>query len=158
MPVRRAIAADVPELVALLADYWAFEGIPGFETARLEALLASLLRQPALGRCWVLTQGARLEGYLVVTHVFSLEHGGVMAEVDELYLRADARARGGGAELLVAAEQALAAEGCPRLQLQLGASNERARAFYQRHGYQRRAGYELWDKPLTVAGAAGSER
>jgi ribosomal protein S18 acetylase RimI-like enzyme len=35
-----------------------------------------------------------------------------------------------------------------RLQLQLGVRNEGARRFYQRHGFLRRAGYELFDKAL----------
>jgi hypothetical protein len=35
-----------------------------------------------------------------------------------------------------------------RLQLQLGAANALARAFYQRQGYAPRAGYELLDKAL----------
>jgi hypothetical protein len=32
--------------------------------------------------------------------------------------------------------------------LQLGVDNERARLFYERHGFHPRAGYELLDKPL----------
>jgi len=50
--------------------------------------------------------------------------------------------------LLAAAETALAARGCVRLQLQLGDDNRAARAFYERRGYGPRAGYYLLDKPL----------
>jgi ribosomal protein S18 acetylase RimI-like enzyme len=42
----------------------------------------------------------------------------------------------------------MAARGLVRLQLQLGVDNLRGRAFYERHGFRRRAGYELFDKPL----------
>jgi ribosomal protein S18 acetylase RimI-like enzyme len=34
------------------------------------------------------------------------------------------------------------------VQLQLGKDNWRARAFYRRHGYSEREGYELLGKPL----------
>jgi hypothetical protein len=36
-----------------------------------------------------------------------------------------------------------------RLQLQLGVGNDRVRLFSERHGFLRRAGYELFDKSLT---------
>jgi GNAT superfamily N-acetyltransferase len=153
MVVRRAVAADVAEIAILVERYWAHEGIEGFDSVRVKRLLRRLLKRPALGGCWILAGRAGLQGYLVVTSVYSLEHGGLMAEVDELFVRPQSRSRGGGAALVKAAERALAAEGCVRVQLQLGVRNRRARTFYRRHGYRRRAGYELWDKPLATGRA-----
>jgi ribosomal protein S18 acetylase RimI-like enzyme len=48
------------------------------------------------------------------------------------------------------AERDLVMRGLVRLQLQLGVDNDRARAFYERHGFRCRAGYELLDKALQV--------
>jgi GNAT superfamily N-acetyltransferase len=59
----------------------------------------------------------------------------------------EARSQGIGARLLAAAETALTARGCVRLQLQLGARND-ARAFYERRGYAPRDGYRIFDKAL----------
>jgi len=84
--------------------------------------------------------------------MLSLEHQGLMAEIDELFVIAAERGRGIGGALLAAAEGALAAEGCVRLQLQLGVSNGPARAFYEQRGYRQRAGYELLDKDLCSSG------
>jgi GNAT superfamily N-acetyltransferase len=53
-----------------------------------------------------------------------------------------------GTQLLAAAEAALAARGCVRLQLQLGLGNAAARDFYQHRGYRAREGYRLLDKGL----------
>jgi len=53
-----------------------------------------------------------------------------------------------GAALLDVAESDLARAGCVALQLQLGRDNLRARAFYRRHGYTEREGYELLGKRL----------
>ena len=149
MLIRAANPADVPQLVQLVGAYWQFEGIPGFTPASTAALLNRLLLEPGLGRIWVAVTGGTLSGYLVAVFVLSLEHQGVMAEIDELFVLPHARARGAGAQLLAVAEDALALAGCVRLQLQLGVSNSAARGFYERRGYTARAGYELLDKSLT---------
>ena len=72
---------------------------------------------------------ARLVGYLIAVLALSVEHQGLMAEIDEVFVLPEARSRGVGTQLLVAAETALAARGCVRLQLQLGVANHAARAF-----------------------------
>ena len=148
MEVRAAIPADVPQLLALVRRYWDFEGIAGFDALRVEVTLQRLLAEPQLGGIWVAAAAHTLEGYLIVVHVLSVEHQGLMAEIDEFFVLPERRARGVGAALLEAAEAALARRGCVRLQLQLGLENAAARGFYRRHGYARRAGYELLDKPL----------
>ena len=94
-----------------------------------------------------------MHGYLVAVFMLSLEHGGLMAEIDEVFVSQEMRSAGLGTQLLEAAERDLAARGLLRLQLQLGVDNEGARRFYERHGFRRRAGYELLDKPLP--GRAG---
>ena len=54
------------------------------------------------------------------SNVFSLEHGGLMAEIDEFFVLPGARGQGAGGQLLEAAELALRQRGCLRVQLQLG--------------------------------------
>jgi GNAT superfamily N-acetyltransferase len=146
--IRPAIATDVPALAELVGQYWRFEEIGGFSRQDVEALLAELIATPDLGAGWVATRGARLCGYLIAMYVFSLEHGGLMAEIDEVFVLPGERTAGIGGRLLDVAEAALEQQGCVRIQLQLGAGNEAARAFYHRRGYKERSGYELLDKPL----------
>ncbi len=73
-----------------------------------------------------------------------------MAEIDELFVCDAARSAGVGSLLVRRAEVDLAAQGLVRLQLQLGVGNENARRFYERHGFQRRSSYELFDKSLQA--------
>jgi|GEM_PF-587297 len=146
--VRPAAPNDIPPLLALVRRYWEFEGIAGFTALGIELVLQRLLAEPRLGAIWVAESDARLVGYLIAVLVLSVEHHGFMGEIDEFFVIPEARASGIGTQLLAAAETALAARGCVRLQLQLGVANSAARAFYQRRGYTARAGYELLDKPL----------
>jgi GNAT superfamily N-acetyltransferase len=147
--IRRCRAEDVPQLLTLVRQYWHFEGIPGFDAVKLAPLLKRLATEPEVGAIWVADAGSELMGYLIAVHTFSLEQQGPMAEIDEFFVSPAARTYGVGAALLDVAESDLADTGCVCLQLQLGKDNYRGRAFYRRHGYQEREGYELLDKRLS---------
>jgi GNAT superfamily N-acetyltransferase len=146
--IRAALPSDIPALVNLVGQYWSFEGIPGFDARRIECLLRAALFAEGRAQCWLAEEAGELGGYLLAVLVFSLEHGGMMAEIDEFFVTAASRRRGIGAALLLHAENALRATGVGRLQLQLGSAKARARDFYAARGYGRRAGFELWDKGL----------
>ena len=150
MPVRLAAPADVAGIAALAERYWEFEGIGGFDRPRIESILGNLISARQLGACWVAEADGRLCGYLVAVFMLSLEHGGLMAEIDEVFVSPDMRSAGLGSLLVTTAEHALAERGLCRLQLQLGAANERGRIFYERRGFRPRAGYDLLDKPLRA--------
>jgi GNAT superfamily N-acetyltransferase len=149
MPVRRAALPDVPQLLSLVRRYWEFEGLAHFDALRTELVLEGLVSQESRGALWVADEGGRLAGYLILVFVVSVEHGGLMAEIDELYVCEADRGRGTGASLLAACEEELRRRGCVRLQLQLAVANEAARGFYTRRGFAARAGYTLLDKPLS---------
>jgi GNAT superfamily N-acetyltransferase len=147
--VRAATPSDIPRLLALVRRYWEFEGIEGFNALRVEPVLQQLLADPRLGAAWVAEERGELAGYLLAVLVLSVEHQGIMAEIDEFFVLPEARAHGIGSRLLGAAEAALGARGCVRLQLQLGTGNDAARAFYEGRGYAARDGYRLLDKALS---------
>jgi GNAT superfamily N-acetyltransferase len=151
--VRPAHPADIPRLLTLIRRYWDFEGITGFDALRIELVLKQLLAGPdAPGAIWVAESQGTLAGYLIVVLFMSVEHRGLMGEIDEFFVQPEARSRGTGAQLLATAEASLAQRGCVRLQLQLATGNASAREFYQHRGYGARAGYELLDKPLVQEG------
>jgi GNAT superfamily N-acetyltransferase len=150
MLIRLAVTADIPGVASLAQQYWEFESIHGFDRPRIEALLQGLLSEPERGACWVAEADGQLYGYLLAVYMFSLEHGGLMAEVDEVFVSAQKRSMGVGALLIAEAERELAMRGVVRLQLQLGIDNDRARVFYERLGFRHRAGYALLDKALQA--------
>jgi GNAT superfamily N-acetyltransferase len=148
MQIRRATAADAPAVVQHMQCYWDFEEITGFEAARSTALLRGFLSNPHQGSCWIAEHEGRVQGYLLAVLVFSFEHGGLMAEVDELFVSQSARSAGIGSSLLERAERDLRAAGVVRLQLQLNVNNRRGRDFYLRQGFEPREAYELYEKSL----------
>jgi GNAT superfamily N-acetyltransferase len=149
MDIRRACLEDIPQLLALIRRYWDFEGIEGFAALRIELVLKELLAHPAeRGWVWVAESQGTFIGYLIVVLVMSVEHQGLLGEIDELFVLPESRSHGAGAALLAGAEAELLRRGCVRLQLQLARGNTRARSFYERLGFAARAGYALLDKAL----------
>ena len=148
MLIRPATSSDIADLALLVERYWEFESIRGFDRPHIEAALIALTSTPEHGAIWVAQAHDRLCAYLIAVYMLSLEHGGMMAEIDELYVCPEMRSQGVGSLLVTAAQGDMAARGLVRLQLQLGVDNLRGRAFYERHGFRRRAGYELLDKLL----------
>ena len=147
--VRPAVAGDIPALLTLVEQYWAFEDIAGFDPARVGDQLKRLCEDSRLGVGWIAHVDDRPAGYLLAVYVFSLEHLGLTAEIDEFFVLPSCRGHGAGSLLLQAAEVEFARAKCTNVSLQLGRGNEAARAFYRERGYAERSGYELLDKMLN---------
>lgn len=154
--IRRATVGDASALLPLVRAYWTIEGISGFDVGRVEGELARLLSAPSLGSGWIATAGGDAVGYLLAVYVFSLEHLGVTAEIDELFVLPPHRGRRTGRALLEAAEAEFVRAGCTNVSLQLSRGNDAARAFYHRIGYTARSGFQLLEKTLPHGPAAGA--
>jgi ribosomal protein S18 acetylase RimI-like enzyme len=143
-----ATVEDIDALLPMVEQYWRFENIEGFDPGRMRALLTRVLEDASLGRVWISRVYGEPAGYLLAVYVFSLEFQGLTAEIDEFYVIPEHRSLGIGAAMLTAAEEQFRIEHCTNVSLQLGRSNEAARKFYRRHGFDDRNGYELVSKVL----------
>jgi GNAT superfamily N-acetyltransferase len=146
--IRPIAAKDILALLPLIEQYWIFEDVAGFDAARVTRELQRFCADPALGSGWIASVGGKPIGYLLAVYVFSLEHLGLTAEIDEFFVLPSARGKGIGDELLKLAEAEFVRRRCTNVALQLGKGNDRARIFYHAHGYDGRAGFELLDKML----------
>lgn len=147
--VRPVALQDIPALLPLVEEYWRFEDIAGFDAERIAGELERACADPRLASAWIAFVRGAPAGYLLAVYVFSLEHLGLTAEIDEFFVLPSARGRGLGDALLKLAEAEFVRRGCTNVALQLGSGNDRARAFYREHGYRKRAGFELLDKMLA---------
>ncbi|MDP1697362.1 MAG: N-acetyltransferase [Xanthomonadaceae bacterium] len=148
--IRSATPADATAVAAMVESYWRFEGIEGFAATRVEATLVQLLCAPAHGAIWIARGDDENCGYLIAMYVFSIEFGGLCAEIDELWLAPEQRGSGAGRLLLDTAERAFIAHGCVHVALQVGTENDSARGFYHHLGYQARTGFRILHKPLDA--------
>jgi GNAT superfamily N-acetyltransferase len=102
--IRPATVADVPALVPLVEQYWAFEDITHFDLPQVSRVLSRALSDPARMSGWVARMDGDAVAYLLAAYVFSLEHLGLTAEIDEFFVLPGARGRGLGNRLLQLAE------------------------------------------------------
>ncbi|MGH8222405.1 MAG: GNAT family N-acetyltransferase [Woeseiaceae bacterium] len=146
--IRPVAPGDIPRLLILVEQYWGFEGIAGFEATHVGTELERLCGNSALGSGWIAWAGDKPAGYLLAVYVFSLEHLGLTAEIDEFFVLPSFRGQGIGSALLRAAEDEFARKKCTNISLQIGHDNDGARTFYRAHGFGERSGFELLDKML----------
>lgn len=132
--VRLAAPSDLEAVLALHRDFFAEDGYP-FAEEESRRNLARLLAEPGLGRVFVLEEGGKLAGYLVLTFGFSLEFGGRDALVDELYVAPGHRGRGLGTRALAAAEAACCALEIRVLHLVVERHKAGVRELYRRLGF-----------------------
>jgi ribosomal protein S18 acetylase RimI-like enzyme len=126
------------ELLAFVAKYYAFDGIP-FDRDAVCRGARELLASPVLGGAWLICDGDRSVGHFVIAFGIDLEFGGRQATVTELYLDEAARRRGFGTATLRFIEGMLGAMGIHALELQVEEDNAEARAFYVRNGFEAHA-------------------
>jgi GNAT superfamily N-acetyltransferase len=119
-----------------------------FDEARARGAMEQLLRDPALGRVWVIEEGSKTIGYIVMAFDYSLEYQGKGAWVDEFYVRRSHRSRGIGAKALeFFAEQALSL-GVKAIHLEVNHGNP-AIELYRRKGFEEHGRYLMtkWIAP-----------
>jgi GNAT superfamily N-acetyltransferase len=150
--IRQAGPEDCQAVASLVQQYWRFEQIDGFDRDRIIHLLQGFVARPEQGCCWVADHGGELRAYLLASYLFSLEFGGTIAEVDELFVLEPHRGAGLAAALLQRAVTQMQQAQIMALQLELGLHNQVARTFYRRHGFIERSDYELLVKTLDPCG------
>ena len=151
MKILELSLSEADQLLPLIELYWRHDNIVGYETSRLRRQLAEFLSEPAYGRGWLATRSDVAVGYLLCSFVYSFEHGGLMAEIDELFVAAPYRRQGLGQALMDRAKSELAVRGCRYLQMQVTDGNEEAQGFYRQLGFMRKDGYRLWLAALPAS-------
>lgn len=132
---RRARLCDLPELLRLVRAYYRFDGIR-FQADVVDAALRKLLRSPSLGRVWIMRDGAKAVGYLVLTLNYDLEFGGFEGIVTDLFIRSPYRAQGLGRRALALVYDHCRLAKIGTVELQVKEGNRDAQAFYRRLGFR----------------------
>jgi len=97
------------------------------------------LADPRWGRLLIARSDDVAIGVAYVSLVWSLEHGGLSAWVEELYIVPERREGGAGTALLHAVKGVCRSIGCVAIDLELEESHAKACAFYEREGFEPRA-------------------
>ena len=136
--------SDADLLLQLMREYYAFDRHP-FDLERARVALTGLLRNPTLGRVWLVCEGETVVGYIVLTFGYSLELLGRDAFVDEFFLLESYRGKGWGRKTMQFVEQAAHELDVHAIHLEVTRHNAGAQRFYPKLGFVDR-GHHLMSK------------
>jgi len=132
-PADRGDRQDILDLLqAQLDEHGARVGI-----ARLARTVDAVLDQPELGFLHVARTRTGVVGVAYVSMVWSLEHAGRSAWLEEIYVDPEHRLQGVGTELLHAVVERARRLGCAAMDLEVDADHARAEGLFERAGYRR---------------------
>ena len=102
---------------------------------RLEAAVARLIELPDRGALLLALDGDERVGLAALAYTWTLEHGGLVAWLDELYVIPQRRGEGSGWALLAAAIDLATRAGCSAIELEVDAAHRRSENLYRRAGF-----------------------
>lgn len=127
---------DLQELLAMMTelqtdDPWSCT----FDEKFARSVMDELLRNPSVGRVWIISAGAETIGYIVMAFDYSLEYRGKGAWVDEFFIRPAHRGQGVGAKALEFFEEQARLLGVKVVHLEVNHGNP-AIELYRRRGFE----------------------
>lgn len=123
-------------MAGLLVEFRDWQGRSEPPAQSFERDVARLIAEP--GTEYLLAAsapGAVPEGVCQLRFRYGVWHATEDCELEDLYVRADARRRGLGDALVAAALDRARERGCARVQLDVNEANPAALALYERHGF-----------------------
>jgi ribosomal protein S18 acetylase RimI-like enzyme len=133
----QARADDLPQLVELLCILFTQEHELVPDAAKQLRGLRLIVADPAIGRIYVVREGARVLGSVSILRTVSTAEGGPAGMLEDFVVRPDCRGRGLGAQLLAYAIGRAKADGLLRLMLLTDGDNVNAQRLYERAGFLR---------------------
>ena len=131
---RTAQSDDIKILVEMMNEFYG-ESSYSLNHQEAQNSFSLLLSNSSLGCIWITSINNRDIGYVVMTKRFSMEHGGIVAEIDDLFVTKDWRRRGVGKLLLSALLQYCKEQNILAVGVEVGAENQAAQNLYQKFGF-----------------------
>jgi len=133
---KEAGAENLAELLVMMKDLqhddpWS---VP-FDEAETARVTEQLLRDPSLGRVWIIAAEGVTVGYIVMAFDYSLEYRGRGAWVDEFFVRRSHRGKGIGTQALAFFCERAQALGASVVYLEVNHGNP-ALELYRRMGFE----------------------
>jgi GNAT superfamily N-acetyltransferase len=134
MHIRAATTGDVESVTTLLLEQFAEHAIAASPATLRKAV--RVLASDAERGVILLALDPDAVGLAVLPYTWTLEHGGLVAWLDELYVVPARRAQGIGSLLLERALDVARYRGCRAVDLEVDSEHARAEHLYQRAGFE----------------------
>jgi GNAT superfamily N-acetyltransferase len=131
---RTATPSDIQILVKFIRAFYEYDHLP-FVEETVSSALEQLLGDTSLGRAWLICVEDKPVGYAILSFDFSIEYGGRIAYVDEIFIQEDYRGRGIGTQAFAFLEETCRSLNLKALYLEVERVNIKAQQFYQKRGF-----------------------
>jgi GNAT superfamily N-acetyltransferase len=133
--MRRAMPEDSQKLVELMAEFYT-EANYSLNRQQAGDAFAAILADKRLGSVWLIEEGSQIVGHLVLTVCFSMEYGGLIAFVDDFFIRAAFRGAGHGTKALAEAREYCLRHNIRAVSVEVARMNAAAQKVYRRTGFE----------------------
>ncbi len=133
--IRTAALRDRNILLQLVRAYYRYDHLR-FDRKMIEQGLSELLKRHEFGKAWLISNGRRCIGYLILTFAFDLEFGGRQAGITDLFIYSKFRRKGVGSRVLTEVESFCRSCGLKTIELQVTRRNAKVVKFYERCGFK----------------------
>jgi GNAT superfamily N-acetyltransferase len=124
---------DINFLIEMMDEFYA-ESDYQLNHQEAESSFSLLLSDACLGCIWIAVVDSQNVGYVVMTKRFSMEYGGLVAEIDDLFVRKEWRGKNAGKLLVTEVFQHCKAQNILAVRVEVGTDNQAAQNLYQQFG------------------------
>jgi AhpD family alkylhydroperoxidase len=146
--IASATINDCSECARLLVQQLAEHGVDA-SAEELSRVLAKIVADAARAFVLLAREEGRIVGIAYAATILSMEHCGLIAWLEELYVRPSHRSRGTGTALIGATIERARNAGMVAIDLEIDAERSRAEPLYRRLGF-RRLNRLRWVKELIT--------
>jgi GNAT superfamily N-acetyltransferase len=146
--MRRASLNDIPLLVDLMAEFYAEAGYDLHHT-RAAGAFEAILADERLGYVWIIQAEHQDVGHIVLTLKYAMEYSGLVACLDDLYVKPHWRNKSLSTGALIEVRNFCERAGIRALTVEVGHDNGPAQTVYRRVGFA-----EVADRQLLVLALA----
>ena len=149
--MRKATENDLELFLTFMTEFYAESG---YELDRKSTSQAfqTILEQPNLGQIWLIQDGTKDVGHVLVTFKFAMEYAGMIACIDDLFVLAAYRNRGLSTAALEEIRQSCEENQLRGMTVEVANDNAPAQKVYRRIGFETLENRQLLG--LTLANPA----
>lgn len=127
--------SQIDAIVSMMQDFYAIDNYP-IHIEESKQLFETFIANSDLGKAWLVYKGEEVIGYVILTFIFSFEYKGILAFLDELYIKKEYQGKGFGKQAVQFVQQESSQLNVKMLYLEVEQHNENAQKLYLAHDFE----------------------
>jgi ribosomal protein S18 acetylase RimI-like enzyme len=126
---------QIDVVVTMMQDFYAIDNYP-IDIEDSKQLVETFIANPNLGKAWLIYQEEEVVGYVILTFIFSFEYKGILAFLDELYIKNEHQGNGFGKQAVRFIQEESSQLNVKMLYLEVEEHNEIAQKLYLANDFE----------------------